>query len=167
MKNFVFHILLFSLVAINSCQSPATEAMKYNDQIVNHQVLIIDAIDSLENSFRDYKTERMNRFYSNLTQQVQNGTAALEKMNDFEGDKSLLEGAKTLFSTYQQVTQDNYPQIIKILSLPDSSFTREDQQNLFDQQTIINDKLKEAHQNFLEIQNEFGKNHQLTFSQQE
>ena len=138
--------------------------MKYNDGIIEHQISIIDAIDSLENSFSDYKMEHMNTKYVILQQKVDSSIHFLDGLSDFEGDSALLISARSLFGNYKQVTENNYPVIIEILSMPDSVFTEKDQQRLFDQQSIVNDQISKAHQDFLNEQNDFGKRHNLVFT---
>ena len=164
-KTLSYFILAFVALAFG-CQSPASKAMKYNDEVIERQEKIIDAIDSLEQTFKNYQIDSMREKYNQLKKAVNAGNEYIAGLESFDNDSTLVVGAKDLFSEYQKVTDNNYPIIIEILSMPDSVFTRGDQQRLFDQQTIINDAISQAHQAFLLKQKAFGKKHNLTFTEQ-
>lgn len=159
--------LLFglSILILSSCSnSEAIEARDYNDQIINHQIEIIDAIDSLENSFSNYNIEKMEFFQYRLRNKIRDGVELANSLTAINKDESLKIGTQNLFAVYQNLSENEYPKIIQILSMPDSTYTDSDQQRLFDQQTKIKGITDEAHESFLEIQAEFGKKHNLNFS---
>jgi len=140
--------------------------MKYNDGIIDCQIKIIDAIDSLENSFGTYQAKKMNHHHSKLKEKISDGINYLDKVGSYENDGSLLTSAKKLFTYYHRISDEDYPIIIEILSMPDSLFSEVDQQRLFDKQTVINDMITQAHNDFLVQQKEFGKRHNLVFTQE-
>lgn len=140
--------------------------MLYNDGIIDHQVKIIDAIDSLENSFEDYRIDKMKLYRNRLDTEISQGISFLNSVGSYDDDASLIASAKILFETYKQLSDHDYPIIIEVLSMPDSLFSEQDQQRLFDQQTIVNDKITKAHNDFLVKQKAFGKRHHLVFTQE-
>lgn len=159
--------MLITVSLFMSCQSPSEKAAAYNDIIISKQETIINAFDSLEFSFRQYKKDKMENNHSILKGEIAKGLLALDAIQGFQKDESLLNGTKDLFSTYNEIVDHDYKRIMNLLLIPDSSFTTDDQQQLFDIQTKIKNDIDTAHDDFLKIQATFGKNHNIIFDEEE
>ena len=75
--------------------------------------------------------------------------------------------ARVLFKTYESLSSNEFPQIIELLNIPDSSFTTENQTAVFKLQAQINENLNDAHGRFLEAQEDFGKKYKVEFEEVE
>ena len=158
---------LFLLALLSSCNSASEKAATYSNEIIQHQIEIIDAIDSLKTSFRDYKGQEMDYAYINLQKSIKDGLRKLDNLPIHKNDSTYHHEAELLFKTYESLSENQIPQIIELLNVPDSSFTPDHQNQVFMLQSDINLLLEASHDRFIEAQVEFGQKYGVEFEQAE
>lgn len=165
MKAQFIVIFLFCSLCI-SCNNQSERAAEYSDEIMVHQIAIIDAMDSLKASFRRYETEEMNYAHVDLQKSIGDGVRKLNSIEPFGNDTIYLDQARSLFKAYENLSKNEIPQIIEILNIPDSSFTSENQSKVFKLQKTINSTLEDSHDEFLQAQLDFGKKYKVKFQEE-
>ena len=167
MKNILVWVFCIGLLSFASCNNQSEKAADYSDEIIIHQIEIIDAIDSLKTSFRKYNKDDMSYAYVDLQKSVSDGMRKVNGLKPFAKDSIYLNEAKVLFKTYESLSENEFPMIIELLNIPDTSFTTNNQTTVFKLQGQINDQLNEAHERFMAAQEDFGKKFKVEFEDPE
>jgi len=165
-KIFGFIPVILLLLFIQACNKESAE--DYNNKIVLQQKGIVEEIDNLKKSIDDYNVlpasdaiTNMDNAYNSTVFKIDSAIAFLETVEPYKNDESLLEAAKVFFTTYKQIVEDDYKQIIELYKLPDKMFTQDDQQKLDDLINSTKVELDESFEKFLKVQQEFSKEYDL------
>jgi hypothetical protein len=102
-----------------------------------------------------------------LQKSVSDGIRKVNSLSAFGNDSTYLVESKVLFESYENLSENEFPKIIELLNVPDSSFTSENQKTVFLLQSNINETLKNAHQRFQKAQEVFGKKYKVNFEAEE
>jgi len=161
MKHFCWIALAFTLVA---CTSRSEQAAEYNDQIIEMQSQIIErfnAMDSAKASYQD--VEKMELVFVELQAQVLKNLRTLKETQAFKGDKRFLSASINMFDTYKSITDNEYAEMVELLSLPDSVYTKAHQLRVSALQDSVSKAFDLAHDTFTAQQLDFGKKYNVEF----
>ena len=147
---------LFILTGFNSCGPNTDEAVKFNDALVDQQTLVFEKESILIDGISKNMPEKLDSALYLLEDQVKQSAEATEKLKDFKGGKELLDAALKVFSTYKNVAEQEYSEMIKIAKIPDSLYTQEDDNKIIDISKKIDDKLNQSIDSFRVKQKDFS-----------
>ncbi|MEI6764274.1 MAG: hypothetical protein WCM76_01460 [Bacteroidota bacterium] len=120
--------LLFTTVmlCVMSCGPTSDQAIAYNDKIIDQQVAIINKMDGLNTSFKDWSNkEGMDKAYAEAIKQVEVSITEVTAMDAFDKNTEFKEGALSLFKVYKSVLDNEYKEMVALYKLPDNLFTKE------------------------------------------
>lgn len=155
-------LLVMGLVA---CSKKAQQAAEYNDAIVNQQMNIVHAFDLLDSTLKDNVAakQQADYAYANLDAQVKRSILALDSIGSFNKDPQLQSAARELFRAYEDVTVEQYHQLLELKYLPAEAVTVAIADSSSALQKHIHDKTQAAQERFLKAQEDFGKKYKLSF----
>ena len=116
---FVQHGWTQSVDSSPAAQSPSalsTAAEQYNDRMVAEQDSVIAYIQAFTSTFTSGDRALMDARRVSLVDRVQRSLTVLEGMDAFEGDTTLRDEAIAVFSFYLSVFQNEYADIISLIS---------------------------------------------------
>jgi len=159
--------VFFLIISVQSCKQQES-AVEYNNNIILHQQEIVYKIDNLKKSIDKYNIlpedeaiELMNMAYDSLIFQIDTGMNYINSIEGFKDDVSLKEATSTLFSTYKDIIEGDYKQIIELYKMPANLFEVSDQQKLDSLLEISNKKLDDALKTFIEVHTKFATENKL------
>lgn len=165
-KVFGFIPLILLLIFTQACNKESAE--DYNNKIILQQKAIVEEIDNLKKAIDDYNVlpasdaiTNMDNAYDSTVFKIDSAIAFLETVEPYKDDATLLDAAKVFFTTYKQIVEDDYKQIIELYKLPDKMFTQDDQQKLDDLLNSTKVELEKSFDKFLKAQKEFSKKNNL------
>ena len=104
--------VLFSTILVlllsTSAFAEQESAIEYNDKIITEQTKIGAAIITFSTTPNDFSL-------SNVRNQVDKSLDILNGMKPYEGNKTFLSSAKTLFKFYAGVSNKEYRKILQLL----------------------------------------------------
>lgn len=109
-----------------------TDAINYNDRVVEYQGKIIEKMLDLSNTFQNGNQAVMDAKLKALQLQITESLAGISQMKDFKGNTRLRDATIALFEFYQSIAGTEYPEIINILSLGAANITESDQNRLLE-----------------------------------
>jgi hypothetical protein len=156
--NFILFALIFT-----SCAPTIEEAMNYNDKIIHEQKKIIGAENDLIRSIKatTLNTTLLDEQYSILSKQIDESTAIVEKIDDFDGKTDFKDATLKLFKIYREVADTDYKAWIKNLKIPSDMLTKEDYAEESVIVARINSKLDNANGDFIYAQKEFASKYKI------
>lgn len=161
-------LILFLVVAVAAaCNVRADEAAAYNDQIIVHQVEVIEAFDAMDTTLNNYIPEEMEYALLQLDYSVASAQRALIEIGPFKTDSGLFLATRDLFDFYKNISEVEYHEIVDILKIPDSLYTLEHQARAAELETIIYDEFDRAHSDFLQRQKAFAQQYNVEIMETE
>jgi len=161
MRNFTFTFLFFSLALFVSCGPTVDEAIKYSDNIIEQNELIIGKLEELIDSYDKFMPDEMDNAYIAAKAQSQKGVDFANKLKPFGEDSTFKEGAINLFATYQSVLENEHKRIIELLKLPESDYDEEEIAEYADLIESANQKADNELNNLIMTQEKFAKKYQF------
>jgi hypothetical protein len=160
-KIFAAFSMVLAAMFLTSCGPSTDQAIAYNDAIIDEQVAIIDKIDFMYESFKNFVPDEMDKAYSDALAQLETGTANVSKMDAFDGKTDFRDAAIELFKAYKSVFDNEFKEMITIYKLPDDQYTKEqeDKWNLLSDQAIK--KMDAGLQKLKDIQAEFARKYKF------
>lgn len=158
--------VLFLVALMQSCSQES--AVDYNNRIIMQQQEIVYKIDSLKKAIDQYNIlpqseaiDLMNAAYDSVIFQIDSSLSYMSTVEDFKGDLSLKDAAINLFTSYKEIMEEDYKQIIELYKIPDAMFSVSDQQRLDSLLEGSNQKLEDVLNTFVEIHTKFADNNNL------
>lgn len=165
MKNLNLILAASILFIFSSCARKAEEAAEYNDIIIEHQKKIIASFDRFDSTYVDSVASKdMVEFsYVDMQSTIKRSILALDSIGPFKSDPLLQNAARNLFKTYDSLVSAEYKKLLDIKLLDDNAISPAMVDTSFAAQIRIHDTSKEAQDNFLKMQEDFGKKYNLVF----
>ncbi len=158
MKNCLsFLSLLFVAIYFLSCKPNPSDAVAYNNLIVNQQVAIIGKIDALNNTYAKYIPSEMDKSYKLVISQVINSTDSVKKMSNFDRNSSLKDAALKLFAVYKSSIENEHSEMIRLYKLyVENKLSDEDTKKVEKLYIEAKKKMDAELENFKKVQQEFA-----------
>jgi hypothetical protein len=156
-------ILLFLGVWIfTSCGNfgQKSSAIEYNDAIVAQQNLIIEKMLSFSTAAQINSASAENE-RKQLVEQCQASIQVLKNISDFEGNTELRDRGIDLFQYYKRIAENEFGEMLAIVSQDALDFTEEDFTRLEYLEHQISENELPLDAAFQEAQQEFAKKHGL------
>jgi hypothetical protein len=165
MRKTIFFLAFAALIALLiSCKPSKEEAKKYNDALVNEEVLVIEAESAFTDAVVNNKQEELDKLYDAFVSQIDASTTLISAMKPLGGDTKFKDATLALLTAYKSVAKNEYAEVLKIAKLPDEEFTEELNNKLNDLSIAIDEKLNKEVQNFLNAQKELAGKYDITLA---
>lgn len=97
MKNFLSVLFISAFVLLAACSPTSEQAIEYNDKIIDQQTLIYNKINDLNNTYKSYKPDEMDKAYDTALKQANSGISVVNSMAAFGSSTSFRDEAIKLF----------------------------------------------------------------------
>lgn len=156
-KSYTVLLFCFMIVIFTSCAPSKEDAIKYNDLIIDQQTIIVDKINNLYESMNDFEhPEIMEEAYKNALDQIDKGTEAVSKMDNFDGKSEFREASLKLFAIYKSALQNEIKGMMEILKIPKTDITPEIESQFDNLNKQALEKMGNGLKEFQSIQYEFA-----------
>ncbi|MBU0489433.1 MAG: hypothetical protein KKA07_04335 [Bacteroidetes bacterium] len=160
MKNKIFALsgLVSMILFLFACSGGVTtdDAVKYNDQIIEHQVKIVKKLDALDNTLSTYVLADMNAALSAAKEQTDQGIKAVEAMGEFDGSTAFRDAGLDFFKVVQKMIETEYPEVVKLMSLSEEDYDDEANNRVMELADVMDSSLKGAMEAFSKAQDDFA-----------
>lgn len=158
----LFYYLTGIIVIIYSCKETSTLAVKYNDEMMNHQDTIVSMIDSLDQLIIRRDTVHLLDFQKEIIKKIDQkidllNTAAIPE----EGD-SYKEAIHTLFNSYKTIVEEKYSQVISITLMSHLNLENDTIEKFNQLINEINQDFSLNIETFLKAQKEFAEKNKFS-----
>ncbi len=149
------------MLAFTSCGPTTDDAINYNDAIIDEQANIIQTVDYMYESFKNFESAEMDIAYEAAQNQIDSGTMIVSKMEPFDGSTAFRDSAIALFKLYKSVFDNEIKDMVAIYKLPDDQYTKdeEDKWNQLSEQAVK--KMDEGLVRLKAVQSEFAGKHKF------
>lgn len=151
------------VILLIACQSRSEKAAAYNDKIIEYQKGIIEAFNGLDTVITQYNVEQLDDSYTILIGRIKEGRKGIDALGPHEGDSVLFNAGLALFNGYEEVVSVDYEELIRLLKIPDSVYTKDDQLRSFAIESEILRDLDTLHAHYKADQVAFGQKFNVTF----
>jgi hypothetical protein len=167
-KLFFYLRQLFIIAVIftlfTSCGPSKDDAVKYNDAIVEQEMLIINKEDSLIEAISRNQPDKAERLYKEFSSQINSSIETINKTVAFDHETNFREAALELFKSYKSAAENEYAEMIKISQIPDEIYTKDDDDKLINLSKTVFDKLNIGLGKFSKAQKNFTDKYKLELS---
>ena len=151
-------VLMISL--FGACKPTRQQAVAYSDRIINQQ----KAIDLKERELLtslDTDTNAVEPAYKSYMSQVQASLDSVRKLEEFGNNSEFRDAAEKLFSTYKEVGEEEYREIVSIMKKSDERLTDEDKQRVKDLLNSVTLRLNQEVAALNQAQETFAKQYHI------
>jgi len=169
MKKIVLSItgFLFISAVLISCGPTSDNASKYNDALVSWQTKVFQKESVLIEAFSKNMPDKLDISYEELVKQLKESSDSVQKIKTFAGKTDLKDAAMKVFEAYKDVTENDYPEMIKLAKTPDSLYTQETDDKVIEISKKIDDKLDKVIDAFVEKQEKFSEKYKFELKAEE
>ena len=148
-----------------ACVNRAEQAAAYNDRIITYENAIMDSFDRLDSSFADHSGsfEKLDYEFASLQAKIKQSKLAIDSIGPFRHDPNLQIAARQMFSSLDNLVENDYRKLITLVKLNDSLRVQPaiaDSENVIRQRIQIN--FSACMTDFVTVQKEFGKKYNVT-----
>jgi len=143
------------LMSFFACGPTKEDAIKYNDAIITEQRKVVDKENELTGAIKN-NAPNLDQILEGLLKQVEESTAAVTKMEDFDKKSDFKDAALKLFAVYKDVATIEYKAWLANLKTP---IEKVDDKVLAEETELvkkINEKIDKALGEFTKAQDDFA-----------
>ena len=160
MKSFIAPVV-FSFL-FSACSVKLPEPAAYNDSLAVQQIVITEKANMLHDAFAGYVKAEMEIRRKDLELQLKKAELEIMKTGAYGEDNSLYEAAAEFLKGFKKLNREEYDEVIRILSKPDSTYSENDEARLGILYKSIDEQSNKLISNFIDAQKEFASKHELT-----
>jgi hypothetical protein len=165
MKNLRTFLALTVLITLMvSCKPSKDDAIKYNDALVNEEILVIESESAFSDAVVNNKQEELDKLYNAFSKQIQLSILKVTVIKPLGGDSKFKDATLALLNAYASVAKEEYAEVLKIAKVPDEEYTEEHNNRMNELSKKIDDKLDKEVQNFLNAQKELTAKYNIVLS---
>ena len=152
------YLVLFGIVLMGallfSCKDTKSQAIDYNDKIVRLQSKIGKNMIAFSRTFSSNNMTLMENKYTELLDSIDFALSRAEAMEPFNGSSQLRDTAIKLFEFYQDISENEYDEILDIFS--QDEITEADVERIEDLAEGITEREKALDYEFSAVQKAFA-----------
>ena len=156
-----FLTVFCSLIFISSCSVKTPEPAAYNDSLAVQQIGITEKANSLHDAFAGYVKAEMEIRRRDLELQLEKAEDAIKRTGSFQDDSGLFDAASAFVEGFKKLDREEYDEVIRILSKPDSIYTESDEARLGILYKTIDEQSNKLISRFIAAQQDFAKKHEI------
>jgi ABC-type multidrug transport system fused ATPase/permease subunit len=164
MKSLSFLIFIISASMIVACSSSTEKAIEYNDAIIAKQQTIVGLFNKLDSSFNDTANHMHSQIHQKLLNEIKSQLSTIDTIKSFNNKDDFKREYKKLLEVYKQVADSEYSKLIEIYSLPDSLYTKVEQDKFTQLWNESSQKIQHAVADFISFQKKFATTYKFTLS---
>jgi hypothetical protein len=154
-KSIYMMIGALMLTSFFACGPTKEDAIKYNDSIITEQRKVVDKENELTGAIKN-NAGNLDEILAGLSKQVEESTAAVTKMEDFDKKSDFKDAALKLFAAYKDVASNEYKAWLLNLKTP----AEQVDDKVLDEEKVlvqkINEKIDKALGDFTKAQEDFA-----------
>jgi len=166
MRKYILFIVLVSTV-FAACKEKTEydDATKYNNAIIEMQEKIYHAVDSLEIMINAdvLEIDKIKDTYDYTKSISQEVLEQIDNTSPYMNDKEFYSVAKKLFSTFDDLLDDEYLKLIKYVEKPSKQWTDQDHVLYYDIWDKLEEEIIEAENDFFDAQEKFVELNEIEF----
>jgi len=112
---FNYQLSFFLILLISACGSNSEKAIQYNDKLIALQDSVVPKEEAFMNSL-DSNAGWIQKTHEQLLQQVNQSLKATERLGPFNGQNEYLTTATVFLTTYKNVVENEYRNMVRIAS---------------------------------------------------
>jgi hypothetical protein len=177
MKRYSLLVIAIFCIILNSCKPSSDKAQNYYSDILKQLDLIVEK-ESVMIQFINMEMQKtdtnftskskikiqdttnlvleIDASYLDFKNQIDKSLVELEKVSDFNGKSELKNAAIDLCKEYKSVVADEYIAVIKIVKIPLSLYTEDDDNKFLEFTETIDNKLQEKIDVYVKILKNFA-----------
>jgi hypothetical protein len=156
MKKLFLGMGVAVLFLLTACGPTTDQAVAYNDQLIAEQIKIVDKLNALDQSLEDYESGLFAQAHADLLTQIEASTKVVTAAEDFDGKADYKTELLALFTAYKSAAEGEYKQMVDIYQLPDSLYTKDDENRFNELWAASNEKINGAMDKFNVFQESFA-----------
>lgn len=162
-----FRVLTFAILALGlaACTSRSQQAAAYNDRVIDQQFRIIHAVEGLDTLLVSRDAALMDDALVLVKSEVIRANRLLDSLGAFQKDSTLLMGARSLFGSYDHLSQGAYADMVSLLKVDAPLDTAQHITKIYELQAQIHADRQAAYETFYTAQQAFGKKFALNFEE--
>jgi predicted nucleic-acid-binding protein len=154
-------IITVIFILFASCGPSKDDAVKYNDTIVEQEMLIVNKEDSLIEAISRNQPDKAEQLYKDFVIQINSSIEKINKTEAFDHETDFRKAAIELFKSYKSAAENEYADMMKITRIPNETYTKEDDDKLIDLSKTVFDKLNIGLGKFSKAQKNFADKYKI------
>lgn len=137
-------LLTLSVIVFTNCDRVTqTIAIKHNDALITESDKVVSAFDEVSNSLTSFNADSINNALQKYNYQI---NQALQNINTSVAlkDSSLKLATIEMLNTFKSVGENEFSEIRDIYTLPDSLYTKTEEEEVTALATAIDEKIETA-----------------------
>jgi hypothetical protein len=140
-----------------SCKDIKSQAIDYNDKIVGLQSKIGRSMIAFSRTFSSNNMTLMEKKYTELLDSIDFAISRAEAMGPFNGNSEFRDTAIRLFEFYQDISENEYDEILDIFS--QDEFSEADAERIEELAEGISEREQALDYEFATVQKAFARKH--------
>lgn len=161
MKNLIIFFCIAALAT--SVQAQNKKAAKYNDKIINEQIKLEPFLIKFFKDFNTASIESLNEQHNTILTMLDNSSKKVAAMPVFENDGALRDAALKWFNLYKESFENEYKEMLPIISKKDKSADEKAKLNEMHEKLIKEEEIIDTE--FANAQKAFADKHKLTLEE--
>jgi hypothetical protein len=151
------------MFALVSCKPSKEDATKYNNNIIEQQILVVSSNDTVASSMGS-DIVKLEIAITNFNTQVTKSIDVVTKMDDFNKEATFKNAALTLFKSFKAIGENEYKEILRLVKIPNEKKTETDDEKMMATMKKIDDKLQKELEIFIKAQKDFAAKWKFEFA---
>ncbi|MEI6764273.1 MAG: hypothetical protein WCM76_01455 [Bacteroidota bacterium] len=168
-KRIEFFIVFVALAALVSCKPSPKNAQRYYENVTdiiepllqkeNNLIVLINkemgkaasgasVLEKPSDNSNAVADKELDDTFIAFKVQVEQALSDARRLESFDGETGLKDALVKLLEEYQQIVSNEYPEILKIVKIPSSVYTNEDDNKFILLTEKVDDRLQEKIDNF-------------------
>ena len=142
-----------------SCKPSVRSAADYNNKLVKHQTKVGETQKELFAVFKDGKPEEMKQILERFKSQVKEISDSVATMPAFDGKDDFKKATLVYLEQMNSLAENECTEIVKLYTIPDTTFSEQDEKRIVKLRELINDKTTKAIAELGTKQQKFAQEH--------
>ncbi len=166
MKTFLSLTTIVLIIFLSACSNKTEDAIKYNDQIISKQQIVVQWFNKLDSSFTDTINQSYKTIHQQIISEIKSQFGFIDSLPAFDKKEEFKNAYKELLSVYDDVIKNDYQKMIDLYSMPDSLYTQNVKNEFLQTNKFANEKLQNALNKFIDFQKQFASNYKFNLQEE-
>lgn len=155
-KIILYPLTLLMVLILSQCGPTSQDALEYNDELIEEELLVIDKMDELTNALSTYEPSNIEPAINAAKVQVDNSIKVLEELGGFDGNTEFVDACMDLFKVFKSQLNDEYAEQFEIYKLPLDQYGKVEEDRYNELNTIIDAEYYPVFEKFSKAQEDFA-----------
>jgi predicted RND superfamily exporter protein len=158
-KNLIIIIIL--LLTFSACGPTPKEAAEYNTKLALYHNQVVNQINVLEESFKNFDTVKINIEIEKTKELTAKNYKKILKIGALDGDSSLYRADSVYFKRCFELLSNEYKMMYNLYRLPDEEYGEEGEFKFKKLQFEKDRKFTQVYEQYLDAQEKFALKYSL------